>query len=81
VTPQELLISSLEQSDVVTKLLIEKGVISPAGILPEDRGRQGNVSKVAEADSPMTMENNFSRRKHAEKEWVRRSIQYQKISS
>jgi len=68
VTLQELLISSLEQSDVVTKLLIEKGVISPAAILPEDRGREGNVSKVAEADCPMTMKNNFSRRKQGDKE-------------
>ena len=68
----------MSRFSAVTKLLIEKGVISPAGILPKDRAREGNVSKVAEADSPMTMENNFSRRKRADREWVRRSIQYQK---
>jgi hypothetical protein len=50
-------------------LLIEKGVSSPRQeFFPEDRGREGNVSKVAEADCPMTMKNNFSRRKHGDKE-------------
>jgi hypothetical protein len=59
-TLEELLVSTLAQGRPREASNREGCHHHPAGILAEDRGREGNIPKVAEADSAMTTENNCS---------------------
>jgi hypothetical protein len=47
VTLEELLVSSLAQTDALAKLLIEKGLITRRRVRVEDFGGAGDVSSVA----------------------------------
>jgi hypothetical protein len=54
-TFQELVISSLAQTDALSKLLIEKGHHHGAGVLAEDFRGAGNVSADAQSCGAMTI--------------------------
>jgi hypothetical protein len=54
VTLEELLVSSLAQTDAPAKLLIEKGV-NPRRAHAEDFGGTGDVSKAFQSDAAMTI--------------------------
>jgi hypothetical protein len=55
VTIEELLVSSLAQTDALTKLLIEKGLIYARRVYAEDFRRTGDVSEAIESDAPMSV--------------------------
>ena len=48
---QELLVSSLTQTDALAKLLIEKGLITQNRVHGEALPRAGNVSEAIESDA------------------------------
>jgi hypothetical protein len=52
---EELLVSSLAQTDALAKLLIEKGVIHPRRVYAEDFGGTGDVSEATESDAAMNI--------------------------
>ena len=51
VTMQELLVSSLAQTDALAKLLIEKGLITRRRVYAEDCRGKGDVSETTESDN------------------------------
>ena len=55
VTLEELLVSSHAQTDVLAKLLIEKGLITRQEVYAEDFRGEGDASKAAESDTPMSI--------------------------
>jgi hypothetical protein len=54
VTLQELLVSSLAQTDALAKLLIEKGADYPRGVHAEDFGGTGDLSEATESHTSVT---------------------------
>src|SRR5262245_46517096 len=54
VTTQELLVSSLAQTDALAKLLIEKGLITLDEFMQEDCGGPGGVSKTLQSYAAIT---------------------------
>ena len=57
VTVEELLVSSLAQTDALSKLLIEKGIHHAAGVFAEDCGGAGDIPSDAKADITLTQMN------------------------
>ena len=57
VTMQELLVSSLAQTDALAKLLIEKGIITQQEFFAEDFRGAGDVSGDVKADTTLTQMN------------------------
>jgi hypothetical protein len=53
VTLEELIVSSLAQTDPLAKLLIEKGLTTREEFYAEDFRGTGDVSEVAESDAAM----------------------------
>jgi hypothetical protein len=51
---EELLVSSLAQTDALAKLLIKKGAYHASGVYAEDFRRTGDVSKTSESDTTVT---------------------------
>jgi hypothetical protein len=55
VTIQELLVSSLAQTDALAKLLIEKGLDHPRRVYAEDFKGAGDLSEATEPDTVMNI--------------------------
>ena len=55
VTMEELLVSSLAQTDALAKLLIEKGLITTRRVYAKDFRGTGDVSEATESDAPMNV--------------------------
>jgi hypothetical protein len=53
VTMEELLVSSLAQTDALAKLLIEKGLITRRRVYAEDFRGTGDVSEALQSHAPM----------------------------
>ena len=53
VTMQELLVSSLAQTDALAKLLIEKGLITREEFMQKISEERGDVSKTFQSDAAM----------------------------
>jgi hypothetical protein len=54
VTMEELLVSSLAQTDALAKLLIEKGLITREEFMQKISGGTGDVSKTFQSDAAIT---------------------------
>jgi hypothetical protein len=55
VTLEELLVSSLAQTDALAKLLTEKGCFYTRRVLQEDFGGTGDVSEVTQSDTAVSV--------------------------
>ena len=55
VTLEELLVSSLAQTDALAKLLIEKGVITREEFIQKISEERANISKTSEFYTAMTI--------------------------
>jgi hypothetical protein len=53
VTLEELLVSSLAQTDALAKLMIEKGLITPRRVYAEDFRGTGDISETFQSHAAM----------------------------
>jgi hypothetical protein len=55
VTMEELLVSSLAQTDALAKLLIEKGIITREEFMQKIAEERGDISEATESNGPMNV--------------------------